>query len=74
MPISPPKTEMAGSSTPGPSKTRGASDELNVYADAKTYYSTDDRHRNNRAGPRTRTYSQVGAPCTLEYRQYKANC
>jgi alpha,alpha-trehalase len=62
-----PQTDLAGSSIPGPSKSRGVSDDLGVYADAKTYYTAEDRHRNNRAGPRTRTYSQVGQPQTLEH-------
>jgi alpha,alpha-trehalase len=57
------ETEMAGPAPPAPGlpKKRDSSDEvLNVYDDAKTYYTAEDRHRNNRAGPRTRTYSQVG--------------
>lgn len=56
----------ASASTPdasapgGLKKTPGSSDDLlNVYDDAKTYYTAEDRHRNTRAGPRTRTYSQV---------------
>ncbi|KAK3351799.1 trehalase-domain-containing protein [Neurospora tetraspora] len=32
--------------------------DYNVYDDAKTYYTTEDRHHNHRAGARTRTYSQ----------------
>jgi alpha,alpha-trehalase len=59
------ETEMAGPAPPAPGapKARDLSDDhLNVYDDAKTYYTAEDRHRNNRAGPRTRTYSQVGAP------------
>jgi hypothetical protein len=43
---------------PSGHRTRG-SDDLGVYDDAKSYY-TEERHQ-NRAGPRTRTYSQVGA-------------
>ena len=34
-------------------------DDYNVYDDAKTYYTAEDRHHNHRAGARTRTYSQV---------------
>lgn len=55
---------MAGPTPPpsgGVQKKRGSTDEtLNVYDDARTYYTAEERHRNNRAGPRTRTYSQVG--------------
>jgi len=36
-------------------RTRG-SEDYGVYDDAKTYYTSDDRH--NKYGPRTRTYSQ----------------
>jgi hypothetical protein len=37
-------------------------DEHNsVFDDAKTYYTSDERHLNTRAGARTRTYSQVNA-------------
>ena len=64
MPINP-ETEMAGPAPPAPGlpKKQLSSDDLpNVYDDAKTYYTAEDRHRNNRAGPRTRTYSQVGIP------------
>jgi alpha,alpha-trehalase len=62
MPIIP-ETDMAGPAAPASSlpKRLGSSDELNVYDDARTYYTAEDRHRNNRAGPRTRTYSQVGS-------------
>lgn len=42
---------------PSGHRTRG-SDDLGVFDDAKSYY-TEERHQ-NRAGPRTRTYSQVG--------------
>ncbi|KAF6842303.1 neutral trehalase [Colletotrichum musicola] len=40
-------------------RQRGSSDEhgFGVFDDAKTYYTSDERHV-NRAGPRTRTYSQ----------------
>ncbi len=56
-----PETELAGPAAPGRSlpRSHGSSDNLNVYDDARTYYTAEDRHRNNRAGPRTRTYSQV---------------
>jgi alpha,alpha-trehalase len=40
------------------------SDDLGVFDDAKSYY-TEERHM-NRAGPRTRTYSQVSI-CPLSY-------
>lgn len=52
-------------SQPSPGKGRGRNlsiDEYNVYDDAKTYYTTEDRHHNHRAGARTRTYSQVSTP------------
>jgi hypothetical protein len=61
MPIRP-ETEMEGPAPPAvalPTK-RGSSDELGVYDDARTYYTAEERHRIHRAGPRTRTYSQVG--------------
>lgn len=64
------ESEMAGPAPPAV-RTRGASDELGVYADARTYYTTEERHRNNRAGPRTRTYSQVGK---LRILHHTANC
>lgn len=48
---------MATEPTPAPPRTRGSVDDNAVFADAKTYYSTDARHI-SRAGPRTRTYSQ----------------
>jgi alpha,alpha-trehalase len=60
MPIRP-ETEMEGPAPPAialPTK-RGSSDELGVYDDARTYYTAEERHRIHRAGPRTRTYSQV---------------
>ncbi|KAK5662719.1 hypothetical protein OQA88_6125 [Cercophora sp. LCS_1] len=44
---------------PAAPKSRGSVDE-GVFDDAKTYYTTDERHINYRAGPRTRTYSQNG--------------
>jgi len=57
-----PETELAGPAAaalaPGLPRSRGSTDDLNVYDDARTYYTAEDRHRNNRAGPRTRTYSQ----------------
>jgi alpha,alpha-trehalase len=61
MPIIP-ETEMAGPAAPaaGLTRSRGSTDDLNVFDDARTYYTAEERHRNNRAGPRTRTYSQVG--------------
>lgn len=43
--------------TPQNHRTRG-SDDLGIYDDAKTYYA-EERHNQYRAGPRTRTYSQV---------------
>jgi alpha,alpha-trehalase len=43
---------------PSGHRSRG-SDDLGVYDDAKSYY-TEERHQ-NRAGPRTRTYSQVSS-------------
>jgi alpha,alpha-trehalase len=42
-------------------RTRGSVDDHGVFDDAKTYYTADERH-NSRAGPRTRTYSQVCRP------------
>ncbi len=42
-----------------PPQRMGSIDDYGVYDDAKTYYTADDRHMNSRAGPRTRTYSQV---------------
>ena len=60
-----PETELAGPAAAvaapalGLARSRGSTDDLNVYDDARTYYTAEDRHRNNRAGPRTRTYSQV---------------
>ncbi len=53
-------SEIAGPAPTGPPPGADSSDKYNVYDDAKTYYSTVERHRNHRAGPRTRTYSQVG--------------
>lgn len=53
---------MANSTQTSPGKGRGRNlsiDDYNVYDDAKTYYTTEDRHHNYRAGARTRTYSQV---------------
>jgi alpha,alpha-trehalase len=58
-------TELAGPAPPGPPRARGSIDEFNVYDDARTYYTAEERHRNNRAGPRTRTYSQVSDTGTL---------
>ncbi|PNH37314.1 hypothetical protein VD0004_g9474 [Verticillium dahliae] len=45
-------------------RNRGSSDEHGIFDDAKTYY-TSERH-NNRAGPRTRTYSQNGLLAQME--------
>ncbi len=42
-------------------QARGSVDDYGVFDDAKTYYTADERHVNSRAGPRTRTYSQVRA-------------
>lgn len=70
MPIIP-ETEMAGPAPPGPPRTRGASNEFGVFDDARTYYTAEERHRNNRAGPRTRTYSQVCGSITVKD---KSNC
>jgi hypothetical protein len=66
MPIIP-ETEMAGPAAPAPGlpRTRGSTDDFNVYDDARTYYTAEERHRNNRAGPRTRTYSQVASQLVL---------
>lgn len=47
------------SGAPAPRPPRGSVDDYGVYDDAKTYYTTDERHMNTRAGARTRTYSQV---------------
>jgi alpha,alpha-trehalase len=55
--------EMVGPAPPtasGLTRSRGSAEDLGVFDDAKTYYSAEERHRNHRAGPRTRTYSQVG--------------
>lgn len=50
---------MSGQAVPPP-RTRGSVDEYaNVFDDARTYYTSDERHMNSRAGARTRTYSQV---------------
>lgn len=46
---------MSGSDLP---RSRGSIDDLNVYDDARTYYTSDERHINVRSGARTRTYSQ----------------
>lgn len=51
-------TDMAGPAPPVLPRARGSIDELGVYDDARTYYTAEERHRNNRAGQRTRTYSQ----------------
>ncbi|KAM0333084.1 hypothetical protein ACHAQA_001742 [Verticillium albo-atrum] len=45
-------------------RNRGSSDDNGIFDDAKTYY-TSERH-NNRAGPRTRTYSQNGLLAQME--------
>ncbi|KFA60303.1 hypothetical protein S40285_07694 [Stachybotrys chlorohalonatus IBT 40285] len=42
------------------------SDDFGVFDDAKTYYASDERHL-NRAGPRTRTYSQNGLMRQFEH-------
>lgn len=42
-------------------RSRGSDD--GVFDDARTYY-TEERHT-NRAGPRTRTYSQVSSEVSL---------
>lgn len=42
--------------SPGPRKDSG--DDFGVFDDARTYYTTDERHMNTRGGVRTRTYSQ----------------
>lgn len=42
--------------TAGP--PQAGSEDYGVYDDAKTYYTSEERH-NNRFGSRTRTYSQV---------------
>lgn len=38
-------------------RSRGSVDDHSVFDDARTYYS-DERHAHNRAGARTRTFSQ----------------
>ncbi|KAH8893359.1 neutral trehalase [Thozetella sp. PMI_491] len=48
---------MSGDGARAP-QSRGSVDDYGVYDDAKTYYTTAERHVNSRAGPRTRTYSQ----------------
>lgn len=60
MPVTP-DAQMAAPAPPAPGlpRSQGSTDNLNVYDDARTYYTAEERHRNNRAGPRTRTYSQV---------------
>lgn len=58
-----PHAQMGGPAPPPsglPTKRGSTDDMLHVYDDARTYYTAEERHRNNRAGPRTRTYSQVG--------------
>ncbi len=47
---------MSGSS--GTGRGRSSTDDSNVYDDARTYYASEERHTNLRAGARTRTYSQ----------------
>lgn len=37
----------------------GSTDDHGIYDDARTYYSSEERHNHTRFGPRTRTYSQV---------------
>ncbi|EFX01557.1 neutral trehalase [Grosmannia clavigera kw1407] len=44
--------------TPSVSHPRSGSEDYGAYDDAKTYYTSDERHMNTRAGARTRTYSQ----------------
>lgn len=51
-------SEIGGPAPTGPPPAADSSKEFNVYDDAKTYYTAVERHRNHRAGPRTRTYSQ----------------
>lgn len=53
---------MATQPPPASPRTRGSVDDTGVFDDAKTYYTADERHTINRAGPRTRTYSQVSHP------------
>jgi alpha,alpha-trehalase len=47
----------AAMSSTAPPRRGDSSDDVNVFDDARTYY-TEDRHNLHRAGPRTRTYSQ----------------
>jgi len=44
-------------SSPGLSRRNGSADDFSVFDDARTYYTSDERHT-LRAGARTRTYSQ----------------
>ncbi|CAK7246114.1 MAG: alpha,alpha-trehalase nth1 [Sporothrix thermara] len=44
--------------TTGVSRGRGSSDDFSVFDDARTYYTSEERHSNPRGGVRTRTYSQ----------------
>ncbi|CAK7234756.1 alpha,alpha-trehalase nth1 [Sporothrix curviconia] len=44
--------------TTGLSRGRGSSDDFSVFDDARTYYTSEERHSNPRGGVRTRTYSQ----------------
>jgi alpha,alpha-trehalase len=45
-------------SSSGLARRQGSADDVGVYDDAKTYYASNERHTNTRAGPRQRTYSQ----------------
>jgi len=45
-------------SSSGLSRSRGSADDFSAFDDARTYYTSEERHTNLRAGARTRTYSQ----------------
>ncbi|KAL8404134.1 hypothetical protein RB594_009120 [Gaeumannomyces avenae] len=66
MPNQTPLSSAMGSQPQSGGRSRGSMDDHNVFDDAKTYYTSDDRHVNLRAGPRTRTYSQNGLMKQME--------
>lgn len=45
---------------PSKPQSRGSTDDYSAFDDAKTYYTSEERHINTRSGVRTRTYSQNG--------------
>jgi len=61
---------MAAPAPTNPPK-RGSIDDQGVFDDAKTYYTTEERHQNTRAGPRTRTYSQVRKIPATDIKQHQ---